>query len=305
MLSRVQAMLARAASTEFEAEAEECRKKANALMMEYSIEEYELVVKGDKRPEVTFRKINIEWYHGKFESDVRDALWAIFCRTAEYCRTMLAPHGSIDESGEMRIGIVGTAADIDYFELMFTNLFMECVMRMQPKANAAKPLIENLVALKEVGHKWEYIGGELFAIGQLEKPYTRNTGVRFTKLYSDYCKAHNRDQVRTSPDLFKRSFVNGFMMGVTQKIKEMMEENNREFDTGGVGLVLRDMMHDVRDFWKIRYPEGYGQALLRGKYRPVNYDHAAVARGVNNGREAAVIAKPGEGVQTRAPRELR
>jgi uncharacterized protein DUF2786 len=315
MLKRVQDLLSRAASTDFAPEAESCRDKANELMMRYSIEEFELVQQGQDRPKPVFRKVGASWmvaYDLPYE--VRSSLYQIFHACAQYSRTMVAPSGTAGWDGdEYKLGIVGTEADIDYLELMFTSLYMECVMRMAPSVNKNRPMIENLVALKEVGHKWAYIGEELYRIGQLDQPYTRNTGVRFTKLYSDYCKKHGRDQVKISPEVFKRSFINGFTYGVRAKLQEMMEANDRQFETEGAGIVLRDMRHDVAEFFAAMFPPPPPVKVdPNAKLKPVKYkqrfvtvDSRASARGYSSGSEAAVVGRPGEGVKGGSRKELK
>lgn len=322
-LGKVRALLARAAGSEFEAEADLCRQKANELMVEYQIEEFELAFKGEAaRPEPTVRTTSLEWYSNyELPHDVRYGLMTIFRQTARFAKVLLAPSSEYTD-GKRSIQVVGLPADVDYMELMFTSLFLECVMRMEPTADPNRAMIDNLVALKEVGHKWEYIGNKLYAIGQLDKPYTRNTGVRFTKLYSDYCKKHDRPQVKMSPEVFKRSFITGFVQGVYHKLNEMMIANDRDIESyGGQALVLRDARVDLQAFFESLFPPPppptpltpeqqakldaeMRKPIRRRQYRTVTYSHAATAIGRAAGADAAVSARPGEGVTGAKKKEL-
>lgn len=294
-MARVQALLARAASSEFEAEADASRKKAAEIMTAYQIEEYELVAKGDQRkPVPTVRTMDCSFYDQIREDDVKDAVWTIFNCTIRYTGGISAPYTDWHD-GKRILQVVGLPVDLDYMEMLFTSLFMECMTRMTPKADPAKTMIQNLVALKEVGHKWEYIGNELIKIGQLTE-YTRNVGVRFTKIYSDHCKQNGREQVRINPTLFKRSFIQGFSLGVMQKLQEMAKEKDQAFDMGGMGLVLRDNRVDVQEEWNKLFGHIRRDQLVHSGRRIHNFDHGAVQRGVQSGREAAVAGRPGEGI---------
>lgn len=304
MMSRVQALLARAASSEFEAEADASRKKAAELMYTWQIEEAELVQKGDQRaPVPAHRVINIDWYDNIKEEDVRSALWTIFNSTIRYTGTLGAPYTNF-VAGSHVLEIVGLPADLDYMELLFTSLFMECMTRMSPQVSPQKTMLQNLISMKEVGYKWETIGNELVRIGQLDR-YTRNVGVKFTKMYADHCKSTGRTQIKINPDVYKRSFIQGFQIGVMRKLKEMADAKDQAFDTGGLGLVLRDNRVDVQAFWQERFghikkdyaPVRYGARMLK-------FDDAAVARGIQSGLEAAVQGRPGESVGQRIAGEL-
>lgn len=314
MLTKVQALLSRAASTQFEPEADECRKKANELMLAYSIAEFELAGLGQaEAPKPTLREVPNWSYGTDLPWDVENALSGIYRKCLQFCKVMQGP-----SRYETRT-LVGLPADIDYAELLFTSLYLECVMRLEPTVDRNRPMIENLVALKEVGHKWAYIGEKLYEIGQLDKPYTRATGVRFTKLYSDYCKAHGRDQVRTNPDVYKRSFIEGFQYGVRQKLDEMMAANDNA-TSSGAGLVLRDARVDVQAFYQECFPPpppptAEEQARLKAyladqkpikykKYAPLARDSSAARRGQAAGHDAAVSGRPGDGVAGTRRKEL-
>lgn len=316
MLTRVQALLSRAASTTFEHEADACRQKANDLMLAYSIAEFELAGLGQQEaPAPTVREVPNWAYETSLPYDVESALSSIYRACLQFCKVMQAPTTTY----KTRV-LVGLPADIDYAELMFTSLYLECVMRLAPQAERSRPMIENLVLLKETGHKWADIGERLYAIGQLDQPYTRNTGVRFTKLYSDYCKANDRDQVRMHPDIYKRSFISGFRHGVTQKLNEMMAANEHKMEGSGAGLVLRDARVDVQAYFNEMFPpppppkpltpeeQAALKKAMRGlgrvRYSQVSYNHAVIARGRAAGAEAAVSGRPGDGVAGTRRKEI-
>lgn len=313
MLTKVQALLSRAASTTFEAEADACRQKANDLMLAYSIAEFELAGLGQaEAPKPVVREVPNWAYQSGLPWDVSNALQSVYSICLAFCKVLSAPTSTY----QTRV-LVGLPADIDYVELMFTSLYLECVMRLAPKAEASRPMIENLVLLKETGHKWEYIGHRLYDIGQLDKPYTRNTGVRFTKLYADYCKANNRDQVRMNPDVYKRSFIEGFRIGVSQKLREMAAANDHTMEGSGAGLVLRDARVDVAAFFNEMFPPppppkpltpeeeaALKKALGKIKYVTRTYSSVARDRGRAAGAEAAVSGRPGDGVGGMKRKEL-
>lgn len=88
MLERVRALLAKAASTNFPAEAETFRAKADALMTAFAIEAWQVEVAqngAEGRPTPIRRDVDFDWWRGG-DTPFRSALWALFLDTASHCR---------------------------------------------------------------------------------------------------------------------------------------------------------------------------------------------------------------------------
>jgi Protein of unknown function (DUF2786) len=284
MLERVRALLAKADSSEFPGEADAFRKKADDLMTQYTIEQWQIdaATQGaNKRPEPEHRKYDISWYG---QNPHRDYLWMLMQDVALHCRIVLVYW----RYGGDSIPIVGLPSDIDYFDMLFTHLMLQMGANLEPKPDPEAPIIENLVRLKESGMKWERIGELLINIGQLET-YNRNVGVRFTGLYSRYCKDTGREQLRTSPAVYQRSYAIGFVNEVRARFKEM--DQNKEKKGTGMELALRDIREVVA---KAAIME-FGAPRQTGKAVSKNYrrDEAAYRQGVVAGRRADISSSAG------------
>ena len=122
--------------------------------------------------------------------------------------------------------------------------------------------------------KWERIGQIMLEYGIADfDEYSRNVGVRFTKLYTDYCTAHNRPRLRTSPQVYQRSFAMGFTHGMV------------------VWAVLR-FAAGVASAWSLVYVSAWCIARLQGNRVGVVF--AGVGSGVAlAGLVCLVLAKAG------------
>lgn len=96
----------------------------------------------------------------------------------------------------------------------------------------------------------------------------RNVGVRFTGEYRRFCDETGQVQIKTNPDVYARSFLEGFESMMSQRIRELtrkqeekVTEAERTQATGdnenvgaGAGLVLRSREGDLEEFFYDLYP---------------------------------------------------
>lgn len=146
--------------------------------------------------------------------------------------------------------------------------------------------------------KWERIGELLYAAGQLDEPYTRNMGVKFTKLYTDYCDQHNRPRLRVSPSVYQRSFAEGFREGVRGKLREqrmVQEGEGARPGTPGAETSQALVLRDIRQVVKDKARELFGSPGRGGYGRQDNRkrDQSASAQGVAAGRRANTTGATG------------
>ena len=314
MLRKVRALYAQAEGTTHPEEADAFRAKADQIMTAYAIMEWELDQTTGETHLPTNRKYDFGWYwdHNLHET-IRNELWQMFYSCASFARCKVITHDAhYERSGHGWIMVLGMESDLDYFDMVFTSLMIDMLGHMEPRPRADLPMIENLVIMKEAGMKWERIGGLLYAAGQLDDPYTRNTGVRFTKLYTDYCNEHNRPRLYTSPAVYQRSFAGGFGNRVYVRITEMRNARDRNHvtDSGDnrYALVVRSTQHKVEDLYAEMYADYLAEmARLREaakhvktkavsksvKARVYKRDVNAIQAGDQAGK-AARISQPGE-----------
>jgi len=299
MLERVRALLAKADSTNFEGEADVFRAKADELMTKFAIEEWQLEATKQGRPEPEARQFNFDWY---VASPVKHQLYTMFSSLSKHCRCIVAT-GTWSNYGSNAIQVVGLPSDLDYFDMLFTHLALQMGKSLEPKPDPDKTMIENLVMMKEAGMKWSRIGELLYSIDQLEQPYTRNTGVKFTKLYSDYCRLNNRPQLRVSPIVYQRSYAQGFVKIVTERIAAMRKaqedrEAGERFMSGdnSMALVLVDIRQQVEDY---AY-DLLGKKGVKGRQvsRSMTVNGAALGRGREAGKRANISGNPQRGLKS-------
>jgi hypothetical protein len=280
MLERVRALMAKADSTDFPAEADTFRDKADELMRQYAIEQWQVDVAQDgvgARPKPISRDVDVAWY---FSNSRSKELWQLMNICTLHCRVKL-----VYWRGSTSIPCVGIPSDLDYFDMLFTSLMLQMGKGLEPHPSRDKPMIENLVVMKEAGMKWERIGELLITAGQLEY-YDRNMGVKFTKLYTDYCDKHDRPRLRIAPSVYQRSFAKGFVSEVRTRMRRQESTN-----TTGMELVLRDIKDEVDAATTEMHgkdPERYALA------RDESTDPTAYRAGAQAGAQANIYGNPNE-----------
>lgn len=144
--------------------------------------------------------------------------------------------------------------------------------------------------------KWERIAELLINAGQITELYTRDMGVKFTKMYTDYCRDNNRERLRTTPSMYQRSYAEGFVEEIHSRL-----QRQEHASTGSMELVLRD----IRDEVNAAAEEEFGEdpqrfAVQKSGQRDKNAYHA----GAEDGRKARIVHNANETVKRGSGREL-
>lgn len=299
IMAKVRGLIAKADSTDFPAEADAFRAQADALMLKYSIASFELKDESQSSRAVDPRDYDMSWYS---THTFGQELWEIMQAVAHHCRVVMVGW----KFTGLTIPAVGTADDIDYFDLLFTNVQLEMSKGIEPKPRDNEAMVEYLVRAKEAGMKWERMADIMLQYDIAEfAEYTRNVGVRFTKLYTDYCKEHNRPRLRVQPTVYQRSFVEGFKLEIVDRLLRIRRESERMYavdsDSSGTDLVLADMRRvvDARTHQLFGHaPQSYFQGGGRRDTRKIDQG------GVTAGRAAAAEVGLGNRSMGATRREL-
>lgn len=291
ILEKVRALLAKADSTEFEAEAETFRAKADELMAAYAIEQWQLDAADDadrasRTPER--RDVNISWYWADNYSHINKHLFTMFSDVAKHCRCKVIWWNPLrDESGR-KVPVLGLPADLDYFDMLFTHLQMQLGSKLQPGVEEGDTYIQALVRMKEAGMKWEAIGERLIRAGLMEGPYERKVGVKFTSDYTRFCEDSGRERKYINPKTYQRSFVDGFITHVAARLRDQKED---QAEKGGTGMELA-----LRDISKMLDEEAEGMFGRPNQRGTVSTEHARDPQGYHAGstagREANISGNP-------------
>lgn len=273
IMRKVTALLAKADSTTFSEERDSLVKKADELMTIYAINSFELEFGKPKseRRKAELREIN---YGSVGNSELDAVLSDIFYAMAEHVRCKLGWYGWRSSK------VVGYPEDLDWLEMLFLNVRLHLATQLEPKPDRNLRFVDNVAMLKEAGLKWERIYAMLWPVFPDEFPqshkikkydYERNEyvtlevptppegfwerkiGVKFTKIYTDHCKAEDRERTYSNPDVYRRNFTQAYGAHIVKRLREM-DAANREA-TSGKELVLQSMADDLLEALYDFFPE--------------------------------------------------
>lgn len=282
MMDKVAKLLAKAENSSFEEEAQSFREKAETLMAVYAIEQFEIDQR--RRPEERTKPESRHFVVAEEGSPIADLLVDLFGTLVEHVGGRAVYYGLRSKVGTQRISVqvVAYPVDLDYIEMMFNNLRLFILANMTPKYDDLLSFEENLVRCKEAGMKWE----DAHRVLQPGVPWERRHGVRYTKVYTDYCKFHGKDRMYTAPLVFQRNFTEGFIARISIRLREVREhqrtEGVGEHSGSGMELMLRSNKAVVDQLFNELHPN-----LRLADYRKkTKYDGAAQGAGSQAARNA-------------------
>lgn len=321
VLRKVRALLTRANHpTTPEPEREVCLAKATLLMDNHAIEQWEAAQSGEAKSSLKpeRRNIDIEWWF-KERYAIRAALWSIFNECARLCRVVFDSSTVSSHSDEMPV--YGLASDIDYLQLLFTDLFMQMSAKVKPKFDPNKSLGENVYNAKEAGMKYRQIamwaGHPEWITYKNGKEQLNGIMIREMKKFA---KAGGLEVHKViSLESYIEDFCSAYATEVRRKLREL--RTGKSEPTGTMALALRDITDLARELMWDEHPDlrphpddcqcddchplkcGDPQCqrtvcierrkpVKRGRaprYRELNY--TALARGSAAGKEARVSGK--------------
>lgn len=319
VITRIQGLLAQAASTNFPEEADAFRAKADELMTNYAVKTWQLEREAQGSTfKAVVEPVDISWYWSVEDREVAQAIYSAYWELAEHTRVEPA-YMDIDYN-KKAMPVVGMEGDVQYFQIIFTDVFRQMVEAMDPHPKRGEPMIEALVRMKEAGMKWEQIFYRLRRAGYYDEGLAWSPSkMDYAGKYTDYCMKHKRPRVRTTPSVYRRSFTRGFVFGMARKLKDQREAQGQ--NSGSMALDLRDYRKDVKDalydmFPKHRPPSeaeiAEMQAQMKGSKKskrsampkPLAYSNEASMRGVKAGEKVSIISR-GDDSRQRVSGELR
>lgn len=298
ILRRVQGLLNKAASTDYSAERDALIAKADELMAVYAIEAFELdaMKPKDQRQKPVTRRFTVASHEHPFATTLVDIAFEI----AKHCRCRAIVHNlnNARYSQLIDLTVVGFPADTEWAELLFTSVNLQLSAELEPKPSPDLSFEENLAVLKESGLKWIRIHEIMKAHGLMpDEPWERRIGVRFTGIYTKFCKETNRDRQYTAPETYRRNFVAGFYSRLTTRLHEMREMQKEH--TTGKELVLYDAQAAVNEAFKEAFPITTKEVMKRKSGKE---DLSALRNGARAAERADLSV--GQGKMSNSPRAL-
>jgi hypothetical protein len=129
IIKKIRALLDKAESTTYEAEAESFTAKAQELMLQYAVDEAEMETAGKKKSEdIVIRDVIVK--RGQAATESRQAFMERVAR-AFGCRTFLW-------GGTDRVAVVGYESDTMFVEMMYLSINVQCYSTMTREVKEAK-----------------------------------------------------------------------------------------------------------------------------------------------------------------------
>lgn len=257
------------------AEAAALREKADDLMLAYTISWWEAEQRVDKeiRQKPEWRYIDICGHNNPLKTQLID----LMSEVVVHCRCRGLYTGMYNQKASSKVHAVGFPSDLDYVEILFVSLNVQLAQELEPKPSPINSYVENLVMLKEAGLKWARVHELLHP--EDVNPVTKGQGVKFTKLYTEYCQQHDRKRMYTSPQQYQRNYAEGFVSEVNQRMFQIRQHQKSSGLSGGkMELALVD---EVKDAFAAA---SKGKGIVMGGRS--KYDHAAREAGRAAGARA-------------------
>jgi hypothetical protein len=181
MLERVRALLAKADSTDFPEEAAAFRAKADELMTAYAIDQF-MVDQAQRGLNQTVRPERRDFTPTWIGSRFRDDLYTMFWAVAEHCRCVVGSRGYTHRS----IPVYGLPSDLDYLDLLFTNLNLEVAKNMDPPVDPAGEVGHEVFKQRQAGISWPRITEKMYKAGLVKLTKAERAKLdRLDRLYAD------------------------------------------------------------------------------------------------------------------------
>jgi Protein of unknown function (DUF2786) len=260
ILRKVQALLARAMGTPFEAEADTARAKASYLMDQYRIEQWELAQAEAGRAQSSLKPVredlDISWYYNENRS-FSSALYSMFVACLDHCAVVYTNRFS---RPDYTMPAYGLASDIAFAQMLFTDLYVQMSSKIKPEFDPSKDLGENVYRAKEAGMKYKDIAtwiGEPelvnWGVDQYGRPKVKSISKKLITAYRKYANANGYDtHQEISLDAYVEDFCSSYSWAVVQKLRSMRGE---QVQGDSMSLAIRDITDLSKEKMYEDFPE--------------------------------------------------
>jgi hypothetical protein len=170
------------------------------------------------------------------------------------CRAVLHP-----DRDQYDVTVVGMQEDVEWCQMLWMQIFLEFVSRVNPKWDHAQSIGENVARLKEAGRQWKTI----WAIAKDAAPeidnldeYDPKGASYLMRDYKRFLKDHpDRQQVGTQRfEAYRYSFVRAFAWTVASRLEQMRNDSQEETTGSGSELALQDVGARVDEEFYTLFP---------------------------------------------------
>lgn len=243
LLVKVRALIAKGNSTEFEEERKLFLAKADELMEKYAISEAMLAQTDEKKSKLVVRRdMDISWWRESkvLDWEIRQLIYQMWYSVSRHCRCTTT--ASTWDYIALTAAVYGIPSDLDYFDLLFTDLFVQMFSTLRPKYDPAKTLGHNVALAKQAGMKYKDIA-VWAGMPELVKCKNGKQQVdgKLLRAYKKYVKEHGGDIVSIHPTTWAISFVHGYVYTIQKRLREIQEGRETAKGDNPMALALRDV----------------------------------------------------------------
>src|SRR5438105_2377791 len=229
LLRKVRGLYAKANNTEHEGERQVFMAKADQLMEQYAIEEWQLLAGQEENKAIVKRQFDMSWWSqlGDLPHDCKSQVWHLFASCAEHARCYVNANGIWTSGG---VPVWGLESDLDYLDMLFTDLFVQLFGKIRPAYDPARSMGENVAIAKEAGMKYidiaVWLGHPEWRVPNGTGGYKTADNGKMLREYKTYLKSigkTTRDVVSVHPSTYAYSFLAAFTSKIRERFRAMKQ----------------------------------------------------------------------------------
>lgn len=271
-----------------EAERELCLRRADTLMLRHAIDQAMLdaTKRDDRRQPIPNRFRAFErWGDGwEYTSKFQTIIWEL-ARTYR-CKAAIHPDGDVT--------IVGMPDDVQYFEMIWTNIYFGFITKMYPRWQDNLSFEHNVYNYKTAGYKWPEIR-DVAREHQHHVPWP--DGGMLIRAYKKHARVVGDErQIKTQRHAaFRESYAEGFTRQVCRRLEDFRYESAETAKGSGAELALVDVEERVKEEFYNLFPD----------FRPMTAEQLEELRAAQRKQEEEAASRLQEELDAMTPAQRR
>lgn len=249
IIDKIQKLIAKAESTEFDEERKAFLKKADEMMQLNMLTEWDL----SRKQKATSLRILTKRVPviSRGMMHVTSTFVDLSAEIALHCRCSAVYQGV--GIGDVTAEVFGRENDLEYFELLYTSLRMQALKAIDPQHDPDLTLGQNIYAMKAAGLKWATIAVRC-GYYAYELDFDKKDA-RWIRWYKEECERVGGEPIGAQPKNYQVNFMKAFVVNIIDRLYQIRRENEKVTTSGSMALAIRDNSTAVRDAIKERYPK--------------------------------------------------
>lgn len=289
IMEKVRKLLSKAESTTYGPEQEALLQKADALMVQYAIAQFEIDALADPNERAKPEQFNFPVCEsGNHLWNELTSLSSAVCYFFD-CKVV---YSGLHLKGRYPITamVIGFPESVRAAEQLYTSLKIQLMGQLNPKYDQNRSCADNIVVMKDAGMTWSQIftelkrGTDVEAMSLSDGEEQRSKLGRIKTVYDNRKKALGEPALKTSPKNYQTNFGAAFAGEVYGRMHEIKMARKDETNDAGTStaLVLRSRQEEVDEM----YDELWGDKVKTVNKAESKYNAAARQAGARAGRNA-------------------